>query len=114
MSTHKHFDKICCVILVLILVLTILFMNAESLGVQKASSAPGYETRLFDTGKVHTINIIMDNWDEFIESCTDEEYTVCSVIIDNEAYKNVAIRAKGNTSLSNVQSYGNDRYSFKI
>ena len=41
MSTHKHFDKICCVILVLILVLTILFMNAESLGVQKASSAPG-------------------------------------------------------------------------
>ncbi|MGN1399762.1 MAG: CotH kinase family protein [Erysipelotrichaceae bacterium] len=114
MSTHKYFDKICCVILALTLVLTILFMNAESLGIQKTSSAPGYETRLFDTSKVHTINIVMDNWDEFIESCTDEEYAQCSVVIDNEAYKNVAIRAKGNTSLSNVQSYGNDRYSFKI
>lgn len=114
MSTHKYFDKICCVILALTLVLTILFMNAESLGIQKASSAPGYETRLFDTSKVHTVNIVMDDWDEFIESCTDEEYAQCSVIIDNEAYKNVAIRAKGNTSLSNVQSYGNDRYSFKI
>lgn len=114
MSTHKYFDKICCVILALTLVLTILFMNAESLGIQKASSAPGYETRLFDTSKVHTVNIVMDNWDEFIESCTDEEYAACSVVIDNEAYKNVAIRAKGNTSLSNVQSYGNDRYSFKI
>jgi len=89
-------------------------MNAESLGIQKTSSAPGYETRLFDTSRVHTVNIVMDDWDEFIESCTDEEYAQCSVIIDNEAYKNVAIRAKGNTSLSNVQNYGNDRYSFKI
>jgi len=114
MSTHKYFDKICCVILALTLVLTILFMNAESLGIRKASSAPGYETRLFDTSKVHTVNIVMDGWEEFIRSCTDEEYAQCSVIIDNEAYKNVAIRAKGNTSLSNVQNYGNDRYSFKI
>ncbi len=114
MSTHKYFDKICSVILALTLVLTILFMNAESLGIQKAFSAPGYETRLFDTSKVHTANIVMDDWDEFIQSCTDEEYAACSVIIDNEAYKNVAIRAKGNTSLSNVQNYGNDRYSFKI
>ncbi|EOS26111.1 hypothetical protein C806_01327 [Lachnospiraceae bacterium 3-1] len=114
MSTHKYFDKICCVILALTLVLTILFMNAESLGIQKASSDPGYEIRLFDTSKVHTVNIVMDDWDEFIKSCTDEEYAQCSVIIDNEAYKNVAIRAKGNTSLANVQNYGNDRYSFKI
>lgn len=28
--------------------------------------------------------------------------------------KNCAIRAKGNTSLSNVKQYGNNRYSFKI
>ncbi|MCI9270054.1 MAG: spore coat protein CotH [Dorea sp.] len=114
MSTHKYFDKICCVILALTLVLTILFMNAKSLGIQKASSAPGYETRLFDASKVHTVNIVMDDWNEFIKFCTDEEYAQCSVIIDNEAYKNVAIRAKGNTSLSNVHNYGNDRYSFKI
>lgn len=114
MSTHKYFDKICCVIFAFTLVLTILFMNAKSLGIQRASSVLGYETRLFDTSKVHTVNIVMDNWDEFTQSCTDEEYVQCSVIIDNEAYKNVAIRAKGNTSLSTVQSYGNDRYSFKI
>lgn len=114
MSTHKFFDKICCVIFAFTLVLTILFMNAEGLGIQRASSVLGYETRLFDTSKVHTVNIVMDNWDEFTQSCTDEEYVQCSVIIDNEAYKNVAIRAKGNTSLSTVQSYGNDRYSFKI
>ena len=36
------------------------------------------------------------------------------MVIDNESYNNVAIRAKGNTSLTQVASYGNDRYSFKI
>ena len=56
----------------------------------------------------------MDDWDSFIETCTNEEYSLCSVVIDGEAYKNVAIRAKGNTSLTQVASYGNDRYSFKI
>lgn len=114
MSTHKHFDKICCVILAVTLLLTVLFMNAESFGVQKASTVMGYEKKLFDTSTVHTINIIMDDWDDFIEDCTDEEYTTCTVMIDNDACKNVAIRAKGNTSLTQVASYGNDRYSFKI
>ena len=114
MSTHKYIDKICCVIVVLSLILTVLFMNAKSFGVGEASRVKGYETRLFDTSTVHTIDIIMDDWDSFIDTCTNEEYALCSVVIDNEAYKNVAIRAKGNTSLTQVDSYGNDRYSFKI
>ncbi len=114
MSTHKNIDRICCLVMVLALALTVLFMNGESFGVQAASSAPGYETRLFDTSTVHTIDIVMDDWEGFLETCTNEEYTLCSVVIDNEAYKNVAIRAKGNTSLTQVAQYGNDRYSFKI
>ena len=111
MSTHKHFDKICCVVLVLTLILTVLFVNAEHFGVQRASTVMGYEKTLFDTSKVHTINIIMDDWDEFTDNCKSEEYYNCTVVIDNEAYKNVAIRGKGNTSLSQVT---NDRYSYKI
>lgn len=114
MSTDKHFDKICYIILVFTLVLTTLFINAEKLGIQKASTVMGYEQKLFDTTKVHTINIIMEDWDDFIDNCTSEEYYNCTVVIDNEVYKNVAIRAKGNTSLSQVANYGNDRYSFKI
>ncbi len=114
MSTHKHIDKICCVILAFTLLITILFMNGESFGIEKSASTFDYETLLFDTSKVHTVNIVMDNWDDFISTCTNEEYSACSVIIDNQTYKNVAIRAKGNTSLSSVKNYGNDRYSFKI
>ncbi len=40
--------------------------------------------------------------------------SACAVVIDGESYKNVAIRAKGNTSLSSVRQFGSQRYSFKI
>ncbi len=114
MSASKHLDKICCIVLCFTLVITLLFMNAESFGVKAAGNTMGYENRLFDTSRVHTIDIVMDDWEGFLSTCTNEEYAVCSVIIDGEAYKNVGIRAKGNTSLSSVASYGNNRYSFKI
>lgn len=107
-------NKKNCIILAIALVLTILFMNAGSLGIQTVSAAVGYASRLFDTSTVHTIDIVMDDWDSFIEECSNEEYVNCTVIIDGEAYRNVAIRAKGNTSLTSVKSYGNNRYSFKI
>lgn len=111
MSTHKHFDKICCVVLALTLVITVLFMNGENLGIKKSSTVMKYESTLFDNTKVHTIDIVMDDWDEFTANARSEEYYTCSVVIDGEAFKNVAIRGKGNTSLSQVT---NDRYSYKI
>ena len=114
MSTHKYIDRICLAGALLSLLLSLLFLNGQALGIQPASQAMGYESRLFDTSRIHTIEIIMDDWDGFLETCEDEEYAVCSVVIDNEAYKNVGIRAKGNTSLSTVSQMGSDRYSFKI
>lgn len=114
MSTHKQIDRICCGVLVFILLLTILFMNAGMLGVKAVTHVMGYESGLFDTSMVHTIDIEMEDWDTFLESCTNEEYVSCSLVIDQNAYKNVAIRAKGNTSLTSVDSYGNNRYSFKV
>lgn len=114
MSTHKSFDRICCIVLAVTIVITVLFMCGKKIGITSTARAMGYETKLFDASKVHTINIVIDDWDSFLETCTNEEYTSCAVVIDNEAYKNVAIRAKGNTSLTQVKSYGNNRYSFKI
>ncbi len=114
MSTHRHFDRICCVILAVTLVIAAIFVNAGKLGVESISAETEYENTLFDTSRVHSIDISMDDWDEFIENCTSEEYYDCDVEIDGETYSNVAIRGKGNTSLTQVASYGNDRYSFKI
>ena len=114
MSTHKNIDRICVVIIVLCLLLTVLFMNGKALGLEAASRNMGYEDTLFDTSRVHTIEIVIDDWDAFIATCESETYAECSVVIDNEAVKNVAIRGKGNTSLSSVKSMGSERYSFKI
>ena len=114
MSTHAHIDRIIAIILVIAVAATVLLTGYGASHAQSGGIEMGYEDTLFDTSKVHTIDIEMDDWDSFIESCTNEEYAVCNVKIDGEAYHNVAIRAKGNTSLSQVQSYGNDRYSFKI
>lgn len=114
MSTHKNIDKICVVAIVLSMILTILFMNGSALGIQSSERSMGYETRLFDTSEVHTIDIIINDWDSFISTAQSEQYSVCSVVIDGEAVKNVGIRGKGNTSLSNVSMMGSERYSFKI
>ena len=120
MSTHKHIDKICCCIMIFTLLLTSLLMYAGYTGKfqqrtdnnQKVTME--YENKIFDTSRVHEINIEMSNWEEFLSDCQSEEYYACDVTIDQETYKNVAIRGKGNTSLTHVESYGNDRYSFKI
>ena len=114
MAAHKYIDRICALAAALSLLLTLLFLNGEALGIQPAAQALGYEAKLFDTSRVHTIDIVMDDWEGFLDGCEDEEYVPCAVVIDNEAYKNVGIRAKGNTSLSTVSRLGSDRYSFKL
>ena len=114
MSTHKNIDRICVVIIVVCLILTILFMNGQALGLEAATRSMGYEETLFDTSRVHTIDIVIDDWESFIATCESETYAACNVVIDGEAVKNVAIRGKGNTSLSSVKSMGSERYSFKI
>ena len=114
MSTSKAIDRICIIAVVLALLISVLFMNGPAFGIQAQAKAMGYEDRLFDTSKVHTIDIVIDDWDAFLQTAQSEEYSVCSVVIDGEAFKNVGIRGKGNTSLSTVSSMDSDRYSFKI
>lgn len=114
MSTSKHFNRICAAVMVLCLAVTLMLCFPNAVGIQAASKTLGYESRLFDTSYVHSIDIVTDDWDSFIENCESEEYSSCAVVIDGESYKNIAIRAKGNTSLSQVANYGNGRYSFKI
>ena len=114
MSTSKHFDKICIIALVAALLLSLLLMNSAALGIQRTPKSMGYEEKLFDTSRVHTLDIVMDDWAGFLSTAQKEEYTACSVVIDGEAFKNVGIRGKGNTSLSTVVSMDSERYSFKL
>lgn len=114
MLRHKNIDRVCCIVLALTLLLGGVFVGAAATGGITADNSLGYESRLFDQSRVHTIDIVMQDWDAFISTCTNEEYAACHLVIDGESYRNVAIRAKGNTSLSSVAAYGNGRYSFKV
>lgn len=114
MSAHEHLEKVCWGVLALVLAVAILFMDGAALGLQAMQRGTGYEERLFDTSRVHTLSIVMDDWDTFLQTCQSEEYAPCSVVIDGESYRNVGIRGKGNTSLTTVADMGSDRYSFKL
>lgn len=114
MSAHKNIDRICIVIVALTLLISVIFCSGQTWGIQAAERTMGYENRIFESSEVHKVDIIMDNWDSFIENCESEEYSECSLVIDGEAIKNVGIRAKGNTSLSSVKNMDSSRYSFKV
>lgn len=114
MLRHKNIDRVCLIIFASLLLMTLLFLILAAAGLIGEETGMDYEARLFDQSLVHTIDITMDDWDSFLETATSEEYTDCQITIDGEVYKNVAIRAKGNTSLSSVKQYGNNRYSFKV
>ncbi|MBR4209708.1 MAG: CotH kinase family protein [Lachnospiraceae bacterium] len=74
----------------------------------------GYEDRLFDLNRVHTIDIAMPDFDNWIQSATDEAYTAAIVTIDGETVPNVGFRVKGNGSLMAVTMMNSPRFSFKI
>ncbi|WP_346904954.1 CotH kinase family protein [Faecalicatena contorta] len=114
MLKSKYIDRICIAAAVLALVITILFMNGEALGLIPASAAPGYETRLFDDTRVHTLDIIMEDWMGFLETAGKEEYSACTIVIDGEEFSNVGLRVKGNNSRRLTEKYNLDRYSLKI
>ena len=106
-------DRICLIAMVLALLLSLLIVGQGTAASEEPGRTMGYEDTLFDSTRVHTVDIVMDGWEDFLEAA-QEEYASCSVVIDGKAVRGVGIRAKGNTSLSSVAAMGSSRYSFKI
>lgn len=114
MLKNKSINWICWLVTIAALLITVLFMNAERFGVQKISMQPGYVHRLFDSSRVHTVDIVMEDWEKLLQSAEKEQYHPCTIIIDGEAFPNVGLRAKGNNSLRLTKKYGWNRYSLKV
>lgn len=116
MIRSKYTDRACLWIVAAALVFTILFCYTDALGIQAAETALGYETRLFDDTRVHTLDIQVDaeEWEQMLLDAASKTYIPCTLVIDGETIGNAAIRPKGNTSLSSVSSMGSQRYSFKV
>lgn len=114
MQKTKWMDRVACGVTAVMLLASVLLWGLAEPSRGEVDRSLGYESRLFDQSTVHTIDIYMDDWDTFIANATAEEYTDCSIVIDGERMNHVAIRAKGNTSLSSVATMGSTRYSFKV
>ena len=117
MIAHKHISKI---IIAITAVAVILCFAATVFADELTEMLGGtgvnmeYETKLFDTSEVIELNIIMDEseWETMLDNTMSEEYYVCNVVINGKRINNVAIRPKGNTSLSAIaMDPDTDRYS---
>lgn len=116
MLKSRRIDAICYLIIALALALTVLFMCGERLGLTAYSAEQKYVDALFDTDRVHSVDIIMEEeeWQGLLDNAKAEEYVCCTVVIDGEKAENAGLRCKGNNSLSLTQRYGSERYSLKI
>ena len=120
MIAHKHITKIIAVVMAVAVCLCLCAV-AFSQQIKAAAGDTGismeYETELFDTDSVISVNILMDDadWNAMLENSTAEEYYQCDVEINGTTFYRVGIRPKGNTSLTSIASDPTtDRYSFKL
>ena len=120
MISNKHFSNIIMVLMSIATGCCLLFVLFSDLLVENAGGTGvkvEYESKLFDTSEVIDIDIQMDEetWNEMLSNAMSEEYYTCDVVINGEKFSNVAIRPKGNTSLSAIaMDPDTDRYSFKL
>ena len=120
MIAHKHTSKVIIAITAVAVILCFAAIAyADELNVLMGGTAVKmeYEKKLFDTSSPIELNIIMDDdtWNTMLANAMTEEYYVCDVVINGTRVNNVAIRPKGNTSLSAIaMDPDTNRFSLKL
>ena len=118
MISNKHFNIIVAVFVVIALCFSSLIVLLPKSTTSSASiEQPDYVTTIFDDDSVIEINIEIDEsaWQEMLDNAAAEEYTAANITVNGTTYNNVAIRPKGNSSLSQlVTDDSTERYSFKV
>ena len=120
MIAHKHITKIIAVVMAVAVCLclcAVAFSDDIAAAMGDTGISMEYETELFDTSSILTVNILMDeaDWNDMLTNAAAEEYYQCDAEINGTTFYRVAIRPKGNTSLTSIASDPTtDRYSFKL
>ena len=120
MIAHKRITKIAGVLMAAAVCLCLCAMACSdwlAAAVGDSGISMEYETVLFDTDQIMSVNIIMDQdeWEDMLANAADEAYYKCDVEINGTTFQQVGIRPKGNTSLSAiVNDPTTDRYSLKL
>ena len=120
MIAHKHITKIIAAGMAAAVCLCLCaaaFSGPIAAAAGETGVSMAYETELFDTSSILTVNILMDeaDWNDMLANATAEEYYQCDVEVNGTTFYRVAIRPKGNTSLTSIANDPTtDRYSFKL
>lgn len=120
MLAHKHITKIVAVVMaaaVCLCLCAVAFSGPLTAWAGDKGITQEYETALFDTSSILSVNIQMDeaDWNDMLENATAEAYYQCNVEVNGTMFYQVGIRPKGNTSLSAIANDDTtDRYSFKL
>lgn len=114
MLKYRYMNRVCVTAMIFAALVVILYMNSGRTGLFSSSDMTGYEDRLFDQSRVHTVDITIGDWESFLDSASEEAYSSCSIVIDGESFSNVGLRVKGNNSRRLTEKYGLDRYSLKV
>ena len=120
MLAHKHITKIAAAVMaaaVCLCLCAVAFSGQLTAWAGDKGITQEYETALFDTSSILSVNIQMDeaDWNDMLENATAETYYQCNVEVNGTMFYQVGIRPKGNTSLSAIANDDTtDRYSFKL
>lgn len=120
MLAHKHITKIVAAVMaaaVCLCLCAVAFSGPLTAWAGDKGITQEYETALFDTSSILSVNIQMDeaDWNDMLENATAETYYQCNVEVNGTMFYQVGIRPKGNTSLSAIANDDTtDRYSFKL
>lgn len=88
----------------------------QALQLEPMGSPYSYKERLFNEEIVSTVEITIEEeeWQDLLANPLEEEYKEASITINGEKVSNVAIRTKGNSSLTSVANSDSERYSLKV
>ena len=120
MLAHKHITKIAAAVMaaaVCLCLCAVAFSGPLTAWAEDKGITQEYETALFDTSSILSVNIQMDeaDWNDMLENAMAETYYQCNVEVNGTLFYQVGIRPKGNTSLSAIANDDTtDRYSFKL
>ncbi len=119
MSASKYFNMIVAAAMAAAVFFTSLLYYLS--GNQKFVEAMSYQAampyeEMFDQFEILQVEIELtqEDWEDILANPLAEEYKPCDVRINGTLYTDLAVRTKGNTSLSQVASSDSIRYSFKL
>lgn len=75
MSKSKRIDLICMVTAVFMVLVTVLFLGGGGIFLEAAAADMPYVSRIFDTSRVHTVDIVADedDWQEMLSNAMAED-----------------------------------------